>query len=244
MEKFNEILTAIDDFVWGVPLMVLIMAGGLLLTIRVGLLQVRKLPLALKWMVKNEEGGEGEVSSFAALCTALSATIGTGNIVGVATAIVAGGPGALFWMVVAAFLGMATKYAEGLLAVKYRVVDETGHSLGGPFYYIEKGMGKNWKWLGKVFALFGVCAGYFPETKVFSFLFCSLLVAAMISLVKLLLEHNVKERFCYFADYILEVFHSGCWSLYIENERDYRRTGICLAGPVLCSVLLYLGGVY
>jgi len=92
--------------------------------------------------------------------------------------------------------------------------------------------------------LFGVCAGYFPETKVFSFLFCSLLVAAMISLVKLLLEHNVKERLCYFADYIFEVFHSGCWSLYIENERDYRRTGICLAGPVLCSVLLYLGGVY
>ena len=159
MEKFNEILTAIDDFVWGVPLMVLIMAGGLLLTIRVGLLQVRKLPLALKWMVKNEEGGEGEVSSFAALCTALSATIGTGNIVGVATAIVAGGPGALFWMVVAAFLGMATKYAEGLLAVKYRVVDETGHSLGGPFYYIEKGMGDKWKWLAKMFAFFGVCAG-------------------------------------------------------------------------------------
>ncbi len=159
MEKFNEILVAIDDFVWGVPLMVLIMAGGLLLTIRVGLLQVRKLPLALKWMVKNEEGGEGEVSSFAALCTALSATIGTGNIVGVATAIVAGGPGALFWMVVAAFLGMATKYAEGLLAVKYRVVGEDGHSLGGPFYYIEKGMGDKWKWLAKMFAFFGVCAG-------------------------------------------------------------------------------------
>lgn len=159
MEKFNEILTTIDDAVWGIPLIVLIMAGGLLLTIRVGLLQVRKLPLALKWMVKNEEGAEGEVSSFAALCTALSATIGTGNIVGVATAIMAGGPGALFWMVVAAFLGMATKYAEGLLAVKYRVVDADGHSLGGPFYYIEKGMGKNWKWLAKLFAFFGVCAG-------------------------------------------------------------------------------------
>ncbi len=159
MEKFTEILTTIDDAVWGVPLIVLIIAGGLLLTIRVGLLQVRKLPLALKWMVKNEDGAEGEVSSFAALCTALSATIGTGNIVGVATAIMAGGPGALFWMVVAAFFGMATKYAEGLLAVKYRVVDENGHSLGGPFYYIEKGMGKNWKWLAKLFAFFGVCAG-------------------------------------------------------------------------------------
>jgi len=159
MEKFTEILTTIDDAVWGVPLIVLIIAGGILLTIRVGLLQVRKLPLALKWMVKNEDGAEGEVSSFAALCTALSATIGTGNIVGVATAIMAGGPGALFWMVVAAFFGMATKYAEGLLAVKYRVVDENGHSLGGPFYYIEKGMGKNWKWLAKLFAFFGVCAG-------------------------------------------------------------------------------------
>lgn len=158
-EQINSVLTAIDDFVWGVPLMVLIMAGGLLLTTRLGVLQVRKLPLALKWMVKNEEGGEGEVTSFGALCTALSATIGTGNIVGVATAIAAGGPGALFWMVVAAFLGMATKYAEGLLAVKYRVIDKENHALGGPFYYIEKGMGKNWKWLAKLFAFFGVCAG-------------------------------------------------------------------------------------
>ncbi|MBR2403157.1 MAG: alanine:cation symporter family protein [Lachnospiraceae bacterium] len=158
--QFNELLVKIDDFVWGPPLMVLILAGGLLLTIRLGLLQVRKLPLALKWMVKNEKGGIGEVSSFSALCTALSATIGTGNIVGVATAIAAGGPGALFWMEVAAFLGIATKYSEGLLAVKYRVVDEkTGHTLGGPFYYIEKGMGKKAKWLGKVFAFFGVCAG-------------------------------------------------------------------------------------
>lgn len=158
-ESFNNILVAIDDFVWGVPLMVLIMAGGFLLTIRVGVLQVHKLPLALKWMVKNEEDGEGEVTSFGALCTALSATIGTGNIVGVATAIGTGGPGALFWMIVAAFLGMATKYSEGLLAVKYRVIDENNHTLGGPFYYIEKGMGQKWKWLGKLFAFFGVCAG-------------------------------------------------------------------------------------
>ncbi len=158
-DTINEFLVAIDDVVWGVPLIVLIMAGGLLLTTRLGLLQVRKLPLALKWMVKNEKDGEGEVTSFGALCTALSATIGTGNIVGVATAIAAGGPGALFWMEVAAFLGMATKYAEGLLAVKYRVVDKDNHALGGPFYYIEKGMGKNWKWLAKIFAFFGVCVG-------------------------------------------------------------------------------------
>ena len=160
-EAINSFLGAVDNFVWGVPLMVLIMSGGLLLTVRLGLLQVRKLPLALKWMVKNEEGGEGEISSFAALCTALSATIGTGNIVGVATAVCAGGPGALFWMIVAAFLGMATKYSEGLLAVKYRVVAEDGHSLGGPFYYIEQGMGIKWKWLAKIFAFFGVCVGLF-----------------------------------------------------------------------------------
>ena len=160
-EAINGFLGVVDNFVWGVPLMVLIMSGGLLLTVRLGLLQVRKLPLALKWMVKNEEGGEGEISSFAALCTALSATIGTGNIVGVATAVCAGGPGALFWMIVAAFLGMATKYSEGLLAVKYRVVAEDGHSLGGPFYYIEQGMGIKWKWLAKIFAFFGVCVGLF-----------------------------------------------------------------------------------
>lgn len=101
---------------------------------------------------KNEEGGDGEVTSFGALCTALSATIGTGNIVGVATAIAAGGPGALFWMIVAAFFGMATKYAEGLLAIKYRTIDKEGHVLGGPFYYIENGMGKQWRWLAKIFA--------------------------------------------------------------------------------------------
>ena len=160
-EAINSFLTTVDDLVWGVPLMVLIMAGGILLTARLGLLQIRRLPLALKWMFKNEEEGDGEISSFAALCTALSATIGTGNIVGVATAVCAGGPGALFWMILAAFFGMATKFSEGLLAVKYRVVAEDGHSLGGPFYYIEKGMGSKWKWLAKIFAFFGVCVGLF-----------------------------------------------------------------------------------
>ena len=159
--SINQILANIDNFVWGVPLMVIILFGGILLTVRLGLLQIRNLPLALKWMVKNEEEAEGEITSFAALCTALSATIGTGNIVGVATAVCAGGPGALFWMVITAFFGMATKYSEGLLAVKYRVIGEDGHSLGGPFYYIEQGMGKSWKWLAKLFAFFGVCVGLF-----------------------------------------------------------------------------------
>lgn len=161
MAEFEKILDKIDGVVWGVPLIVLIIAAGIFLTWRVRLLQVFHLPKALKFMFQNEENGQGEVSSFGALCTALSATIGTGNIVGVATAIVAGGPGALFWMVVAAFFGMATKYAEGLLAVKYRTIDDKGHALGGPFYYIEKGMGKNWKWLAVLFAFFGVCVGLF-----------------------------------------------------------------------------------
>lgn len=155
----TDLLVTIDDLVWGVPLIVLIITCGVWLTIRTGLLQVRHLGKALRFMVKNEEGGHGEVSSFGALCTALSATIGTGNIVGVASAISAGGPGALFWMEVAAFFGMATKYAEGLLAVLYREIDADGHVLGGPFYYIEKGMGKQWRWMAKFFALFGIMAG-------------------------------------------------------------------------------------
>ena len=159
MEKFTEIVGKIDDFVWGIPLIVLILFVGILMTIRLRGLQISKLGKALKYMVKNEEGGEGEVTSFGALCTALSATIGTGNIVGVATAICAGGSGALFWMWIAALFGMATKFSEGLLAIKYRVIDGDGHALGGPFYYIENGMGKSWKWLAKVFAFFGVGAG-------------------------------------------------------------------------------------
>ncbi len=159
MEKFNEIIRIIDDYVWGLPLILLIMSCGILLTIRLRGIQFRKLGLALRYTFTEEEGAKGEVSGFAALCTALSATIGTGNIVGVATAIAAGGPGALFWMEIAALFGMATKYAEGLLAVKFRQEDENGHMLGGPFYYIEKGMGSKWRPLGKIFAVFALLAG-------------------------------------------------------------------------------------
>ena len=157
MKELTNILQKIDDFVWGLPLIIIIMATGLFLTIRLRGLQLRKLGTAFKLMFQEEEDGKGEVSSFGALCTALSATIGTGNIVGVATAIgiLAGGPGALFWMWIAALLGMATKYAEGFLAIKYRQIDSNGHVLGGPFYYIENGMGKRWKWLAKAFAIFG-----------------------------------------------------------------------------------------
>ena len=157
--NFSEILTKIDDLVWGIPLIILIMVVGLLLTLRSKGVQFLHLGKALKFMFKDEKDSAGEVSSFGALCTALSATIGTGNIVGVATAVCAGGPGALFWMEVAALLGMATKYAEGLLAVKYREVSPDGKVLGGPFYYIEKGLGKGWKWLAVLFAIFGVMVG-------------------------------------------------------------------------------------
>ena len=167
MSDFTDFLVKVDDLVWGIPLIVLILAAGIYLTFRLRL-QIVHLPKALKYMFKNEEDGHGEVSSFGALCTALSATIGTGNIVGVATAIgctalgtAVGGPGALFWMWVAAFFGMATKYAEGFLAVRYRTIDEEGHVLGGPFYYIENGMGHKWKWLAKVFSFFGACVGLF-----------------------------------------------------------------------------------
>ena len=159
--QINNLINWLDAVVWGLPLIILILFTGCLLTIRLGVLQIRHLGKALKFMIKNEDGGEGEVSSFGALCTALSATIGTGNIVGVATAIAAGGPGALFWMVIAAFLGMATKYAEGLLAIKYRTIDNEGHVLGGPFYYIENGMGHGWRWLAKIFAFFGAGVGLF-----------------------------------------------------------------------------------
>ena len=162
LSTITKILSTLDDFVWGLPLIILILATGLFLTVRLRGLQIKRLPLAIKYMFSSdEEDGSGEVSSFAALCTALSATIGTGNIVGVATAIVSGGPGALFWMWVAAIVGTATKYAECLLAVKYRVVEKDGHVIGGPFYYIENGMGKQFKWLAKIFAIFGIMVGLF-----------------------------------------------------------------------------------
>lgn len=158
-EKVNEWIIKFDNWLWGIPLILLILGCGVMLTVRLRGIQFRKLGTALKYMIQNEEETEGDVTSFGALCIALSATIGTGNIVGVATAIAAGGPGALFWMEIAALLGMATKYTEGLLAVKYRVFDSEGHALGGPFYYIENGMGGKWKWLAKAFAVFGVLAG-------------------------------------------------------------------------------------
>jgi len=150
---------ALDSLVWGAPLLVLLVGTGIYLSTRLRLLQVLKLPLAFK-LIFAEDKGEGDISSFAALATALAATVGTGNIVGVATAIKAGGPGALFWMWIAAFFGMATKYAEGLLAIKYRTKDANGEVSGGPMYYIINGMGKKWKPLAIFFALAGILVAF------------------------------------------------------------------------------------
>lgn len=155
--NFDEI----DAFVWGPPLLVLLVGTGILLTFRLKLLQVFKLPQALGLIFSAKNDGSGDVNSFKALCTALAATVGTGNIVGVATAIKAGGQGALFWMWMAAFFGMATKYSECLLAVKYRTVDANGNISGGPMYYIENGLGKKYKPLAVMFAVFGVLCAYF-----------------------------------------------------------------------------------
>ena len=153
--RMLDLLNQIDAIVWGPWLLVLLVGTGVYLTIRLRLLQMVKLPRALRLIFFARNKGDGDIDSFKALCTALAATVGTGNIVGVATAIKLGGPGALFWMWVAAFFGMATKYAEGCLAVKFRSIDENGNIAGGPMYYIEQGLGKKWKPLALAFAFFG-----------------------------------------------------------------------------------------
>lgn len=193
-----QVLNNINDIVWGPPLLILLMGTALLLTIRLGLIQVLKLPLALKLIFSAKSEGKGDVSSFKALCTALAATVGTGNIVGVATAVKVGGPGALFWMWLAAFFGMATKYAECLLAVKYRSIDADGNIAGGPMHYIEKGLGKKYKPLAYAFAIFGfMCAilsnGTFTQTNAitniifvtvgFNPIICSTIIAVAVAII-------------------------------------------------------------
>lgn len=152
---------ALNDLVWGPPLLLLLVGTGVYFTVRLGLFQMLRLPTAFRLIFSGKQTGHGDISSFAALSTALAATVGTGNIVGVATAITTGGPGALFWMWVAAFFGMATKYAEGFLAIKYRTKDKNGQVAGGPMYYITLGMGPKWKPLGIFFALSGVLVALF-----------------------------------------------------------------------------------
>lgn len=157
----TELLGAINGLVWGPYMMVLILGTGLYLMIRLGLQPLRKIPYGFKQMFDGRKShGEGDVSPFNALMTSLSATVGTGNIVGVATAIGLGGPGALFWMWCTALVGMATKYAESVLAVEYRETNEKGLRVGGPMYYIKNGLGKRWSWLASAFAVFGMLAGF------------------------------------------------------------------------------------
>jgi AGCS family alanine or glycine:cation symporter len=158
-EQLGELLGDISGFVWGMPLILLLVGTGIFLTIRLRGLQVRQLGRALRIAFSREDTrAAGDISHFKALMTALAATVGIGNIAGVATAIAAGGPGAVFWMWMTAFFGMATKYGEAILAVKYRVVDENGNMSGGPMYYLERGLGL--RWLGVLFALFGSLAAF------------------------------------------------------------------------------------
>ena len=161
MESLIPILKDIDSFLWGVPLITLLVGTGILLTVRLSLIQVLYLPRALSLILHAKNRGAGDISSFKALCVALAATIGTGNIVGVATAVKVGGPGAIFWMWMAAFFGMATKYAEGLLAVKYRTTDAHGEIAGGPMYYIRRGMGERYRPLAGFFAAATVLVAFF-----------------------------------------------------------------------------------
>lgn len=166
MEALKQFFEVVSGWVWGPVMLILLVGTGVLLTILLKGLQFSMLGYALKQAFfphsKKADGSdhEGDISHFGALMTALSATIGTGNIAGVATAVAVGGPGAVFWMWVTAIFGMATKYGEGVLAVKYRVVNKKGEMSGGPMYYIEKGLGNNWKWMAYAFALFGTVASF------------------------------------------------------------------------------------
>lgn len=160
MEVIINALTAINGLVWGIPMLVGILGLGLYLQLGLGLMPIRKLGVGFKLLFSKTELGQGEISPFNALMTALAATIGTGNIAGVATAIFFGGPGALFWMWMTALVGMATKYSEAVCAVKFRETDSLGNHVGGPMYYIKNGLGAKWAWLGVAFALFGSIAGF------------------------------------------------------------------------------------
>ncbi len=161
METFTSILITLSSFIWGPIMLALLLGVGIYLTLGLKLMPWRKIGYGFKLLFSGKaDKDRGDISPFQALMTALSATIGTGNIAGVATAIYLGGPGAIFWMWVTALFGMATKYGEAVLAVKYREVDARGKHVGGPMYYIKNGLGDNWKWLGFLFALFGTIAAF------------------------------------------------------------------------------------
>ncbi|MCU7935224.1 MAG: sodium:alanine symporter family protein [Candidatus Thiodiazotropha sp. (ex Dulcina madagascariensis)] len=161
MEIVTGLVNGLNGIVWGPLMLALILGTGLFLMLGLKLMPLARLGYGFSMLWRGRQGlGEGEISPFNALMTSLSATIGTGNIAGVATAIALGGPGALFWMWCTALVGMATKYAEAVLAVRYREVDENGNHVGGPMYYIKNGLGSRWRWLGTLFAIFGALAGF------------------------------------------------------------------------------------
>lgn len=164
MELIASINSAINGFVWGVPMLVLLVGGGILLTIRNRGVQFRKFGYAMKNTIgkifKKGEAKEGEITPFQAMSTALAGTVGTGNIAGITTAVTLGGPGTIFWLWITALIGMATKYSEVLLAVKFREKNKYGDWVGGPMYYIKNGLGKNWKWLGAIFCIFAALAAF------------------------------------------------------------------------------------
>jgi AGCS family alanine or glycine:cation symporter len=157
----EQLIITINEWAWGPTMLLLLLGTGLYLSLGLRFLTLRKIPVALRLLLQGRKGkGEGDISPFSALMTSLSATIGTGNIAGVATAVALGGPGALFWMWITALLGMATKYAEAVLAVRFREQDKLGNYSGGPMYYIRNGLHRRWRWLGFLFALFGSVAGF------------------------------------------------------------------------------------
>lgn len=161
METIIEAIKQLNSVVWGTPMLVIILFTGFFLMVGLRLIPLIKLGYGFTMLWQGRKGGgEGDISAFNALMTSLSATIGTGNIAGVATAIFLGGPGALFWMWCTALVGMATKYAEAVCAVRFRETDDKGMHVGGPMYYIKNGLGKNWAWLGTLFAVFGAIAGF------------------------------------------------------------------------------------
>ncbi|MCF2679567.1 sodium:alanine symporter family protein [Faecalicatena contorta] len=159
LQTIEAVNTAVNDFVWGIPAMICIIGVGLVLTLRTNFIQFRKFGYALKNSIgrifKKEKAKEGSITPFQAVCTALAATVGTGNIAGVAGAIAIGGPGAVFWMWISALLGMCTKFSEVTLAVHFREKNEAGDYVGGPMYYIKNGLGKNWRWMATLYAILG-----------------------------------------------------------------------------------------
>lgn len=165
MESISSIIGTINGIVWGAPMLILILGVGFFMSLGLKLMPILKLGTGFSLLFKGTkakegEESEGEIPPYQALMTAMSATVGTGNIAGVATAVFLGGPGALFWMWLTALVGMATKFSEAVLAVKYREVDEEGNHVGGPMYYIKNGLGQKWAWLGTAFAIFGAIAGF------------------------------------------------------------------------------------